>query len=130
MAYQIEWQGRVVYTRLSGSVTVSELAGAVTEIAAAPAFDQQRFHVVDYTDATLPPLDTSVFDAIVPVVGATSMNPYISALVVPDNEQTRAFAAFCAPLLKGMRSVRFFRDRAQADAWIGEQSMSGGGITL
>lgn len=125
MAYAIEWRGCVVYVRLSGNVTVDELAQAVFAIAADPAFDDQRFHVVDYSDATLPPLDPAVFDAIVPVVGATSTNPYISVIVIPDDEQTRAFAAFCSPMLRGLRSVQFSRSRLEAENWISAQSMAG-----
>jgi hypothetical protein len=128
MAYEIEFQGRVVYVRLRGSVTVTELARAVTEIAEDPQFDDQRFHVVDYSAAALPTLDHNVFNAIVPVIGATAINSNITAIVVPDNEQTRAFAAFCSPMLAGLRSVRFCQDRAQADSWISEQTMTDGRV--
>ena len=122
MGYEIEWRTWVVYVRFFGLVTARELADAVSEIAADPAFELQRFHVIDYSDATLPPLDRSVFNAMVPVIGATTTNDEIVSILVPDNEQTRAFANFCKPSLQGLRSTKFFRDRDAAENWITEQT--------
>lgn len=125
MAYEIERHGRVACVRLLGLITVSELAWAVIDVTSDPRLNDQRFQVVDFSAATLPPLDANVFNAIVPVIGATATNPDITAIVVPDTEQTRAFVTFCSPMLGGLRSVRFFGDRAHADRWISEQSMTG-----
>jgi hypothetical protein len=124
MAYEIDWQGRVVYVRLSGVMDVNELARAVNEIAASAEFDGQRFQVVDFGAATLPPLNPLVFRALAPVIGATVTNPCITAIVVPDTAPVRAFTTFCSPVLRGLRSVQFLRDRAQADDWISEQTMT------
>jgi hypothetical protein len=127
MAYQIEWQQSVVYVNWTGEVTVSDLGEAVREVSEHPDFDLQRFHVVDVTAATLPPLDMQVFDAIAPAIGATMTNRSITAIWVPDDPRTRAFVEFCSPMLVGLHSVRVLGDRAAADEWIREQASWRGG---
>lgn len=122
MAYDLEIDGRVVLLRFHGPVDASDLMRAVNVIAADPSFDEQRFHVVDCSAATLPSLDDHVLDAMIPVIGATRTNPQIDTIFIPDCDQTRSLAQFCRPVFERLRSISFAPDLGAAQDWINAQT--------
>jgi hypothetical protein len=123
MPCELQFDGPVVLVEFHGAVTATEIHDVVDRVASDSRFDDQRYHVVDWRRATLPPLDDAILLATAPVIGATVTNPGITTIFVPDGEPTRRFAEHCAPTFRHLR-LRFAASVGEAMDWIYTQTQT------
>ena len=117
MPYEVEAQGRVVLVRCTGQVTAAEIEAMTTALAARADFEDQRFHVFDWSQATLPPLTEELIWATAGIIGAAATNRRLESVFVPDTPQLRAFVEYLQPTL-GALKINFMPSAADAWEWI------------
>jgi hypothetical protein len=123
MPYDLEFHGRVVLMRYTGQVTADDIAASTTAVAARADFEDQRFHIVDWSQATMPPLNEELIWATAGLIGAISTNTRLESIAVPDSPPVRAFIEYLRPTL-GQIHFTFLPTVEAAWNWIDDRTMT------
>jgi hypothetical protein len=117
MPYEVESHGRVVLVRFTGRVTAAEIESMTTSVAARADFEDQRFHIIDWTQATMPALTEELIWATAGIIGAIATNRRLESVFVPDTAPVREFIEYLQPTLAGLR-ITFVPTVQEAWNWI------------
>ncbi len=119
MAYEIVWEPRGVVKRFYDHVTGLELLQAGAHTQASIRFDELRYVVNDFLDATgcsVTPDDIDEIAAIDQAASAT--NPHIRIIVIATHSYILAMAHHYASSPLNVYPTRVFATRAAGRAWL------------
>lgn len=124
MPFAMNWEAQGVHTRFSGSVTAADLLRHVEEVCRNPAFDDLRFSILDFRDATYVVNDLELADIRAQLLGAQYTNPYVLVAAVATDEDAVDHLQRLARLGALTQPMQVFASPEDAVDWIAVQSHS------
>lgn len=121
MPYEMQWGVDRVTVTFTGVVTTDEFVEGARAIGADPRFDELRFIVNDFSDATLCKLDRAkaLEGLLESAVGGAVSNPAIRVAVVSPHREIFALAHEFRAVLNGKGPlVAVFEQAPQAREWM------------
>lgn len=120
--YSIAWQDSILELNFHGSIGAAELYRCYGEIAGDPRFDDVRYMLFDYTDATSPEYTTEDMDKFYYLDQASSMsNSRITQVVIAVDENTAAIASYYIHISQDLPwRTLLVRSREEANSLLGE----------
>lgn len=101
--YSLAWCNNTLELNFQGSIGADELYRCYGEIAGDPRFDDLRFMLFDYSDATSPRYTTDDMDKFYHLDRASSMsNSRITQVVIAIDENTAAIASYYIHISKDL----------------------------
>lgn len=120
MPYEHTWEPKGVLRRLWGQVTGPEFVRAAEELAAHPRFDEFRYLLNDFREATGHSIDERALENLAAIrFGSMFTNPRIRVAVVSSHPDVLALVGATQRLpLKGSHPTAAFDTMEQARAWL------------
>jgi hypothetical protein len=124
MSYELNWEPRGVVKRYFGLVTSAEVLTAGIQSQADQRFDQYRYAINDFLDCTEFVNDPVALEEVAAFAGAAEQsNPNISIAIVATLPAVVAATKQYLALPLQTYPTRLFSTRAEAGAWIAENSL-------
>lgn len=120
MAHILNWEEHGVYWKYSGEVTGEEIISTSTEIYGSPRFDQLRYKLVDFSEATSITISEDEVKRITFQHAASSQtNSRIKNAIVinPNDERTKIFVEILSK--HSNWEVKAFSSLEEANQWLG-----------
>lgn len=117
MPFEHHWRKRSLYKRFFGDTTPNDFMLSVELTHGDPRFDELRYTINDFTEATLPQLSQSEVMAFAAHgIGAAYSNAQIQIVVITQDLHAHEMAlryALVAPF-----KLKVFETREEANAWL------------
>ncbi len=118
MPYLHTWETHGLLRTFSGHVTSAEIARAVLESHAAPAFDDYRYVINDFGAVLAIELDAEVMDEVAAMDRAAYLsNPHVRVAVVEGPPAVMDTAAAYSASRMSPYPLRIFEDTVSARSW-------------
>ena len=125
--YQVTWEPRGGYTRLYGSVTGADMRGNIEEVCRNARFQQQRYHILDFSDATeFTATEKEMLVNCGVLVGAAFVNHQVMLAAVVTRENVRATLERLHALGVSPYVAKMFASTAEARKWIEQSGFTSG----
>jgi len=125
--YQVTWEPRGGYTRLYGSVTGADMRGNIEEVCRNARFQEQRYHILDFSDATeFTATEREMLVNCGVLVGAAFVNHQVMLAAVVTRENVRATLERLHALGVSPYEAKMFASTAEARKWIEQSGFTSG----
>ena len=124
MPFEMHWEPQGVHTRFFGTVTAADLLHHVQDVCHSANFDDLRFSIIDFREATDAVSDPELLPVRANLVGAQYTNPNIFVAAIATDEMAVAHLRRFASLGVLRKPMQVFATTEDAEDWIAAQTHS------